>query len=122
MHWIDLVYSETVHFKFSNDEKARIARGGVVAVSGIGLQRYLAIRDTLAVDEMLKGMHQAAKMIGVMSGNLSPADDAEVAEAFNTARRFMLADESASGAAAGILKRDHLGQRIDLIINGGRKA
>jgi hypothetical protein len=115
MHWLDLVYVELVQNRFSVDEKARVARGAVVAVSGMGVKRYLAIRHTLTGVETLEGMRQAKKMIAVMCGQLGAGDDPEVADAFRGALRLM-PDDSAAGVAAGILKRHHLGRRIDNIL------
>ena len=46
MHWLDLVYAELVQYKLSVNEKARIARGAVVAVAGMGVKRYLSVRHT----------------------------------------------------------------------------
>src|ERR1700686_3690589 len=100
MHWLDLVYAELAQTKFSNDEKARVARGAVVAVSGMGMKRYVAIRHTLAGAETLEGMRQAQKMIAVMCGQLVAGDDPEVAEAFTGALNLMPA-EALAGAAAG---------------------
>jgi hypothetical protein len=116
MHWLDLVYAESVQNKFSADEKARVARGAVVAVSGMGVKRYLAIKHTLTGGETLEGMRQAQKMIAVMCGQLGAGDDPEIAEAFSVALRLM-PNESAAGVAAGILKRDHLGRCIDNILD-----
>jgi hypothetical protein len=115
MHWLDLVYAELVQNGFSVDEKARVARGAVVAVSGMGVKRYLAIRHTLTGVETLEGMRQVEKMIAVMCGQLGAGDDPEVADAFRGALKLM-PDESAAGVAAGILKRHHLGRRIDNIL------
>ena len=49
-------------------------------------------------------------------GRLGAGDDPEVAGAFRGALKLM-PEESAAGVAAGILKRQHLGQRIDNILN-----
>jgi hypothetical protein len=115
MHWLDMVYAEMVHHKFSPKEKARVARGALVAVSGMGVKRYTAISHTLVGEDILEGMRQAHKMMAVMSGHLGAADDPEIAEAFKTAAK-LLPGEPAAGVAAGLLKRDHLGKRIDAIL------
>jgi hypothetical protein len=116
MHWLDLVYAELVQTKFSVDEKARVARGAVVAVSGMGMKKYFAIRHTLTGGETLEGVRQAQKMIAVMCGQLVAGDDPEVAEAFIGALKLM-PNEGPAGVAAGMLKRHHLGARIDNILN-----
>jgi hypothetical protein len=116
MHWLDLVYAELAQNIFSVDEKARVARGAIVAVAGMGVKRYVAIRHTFTGEETLKGMHQAQKMIAVMCGQLGAGDDPEVADAFRGALKLM-PDENTAGVAAGMLKRQHLGQRIDNILN-----
>jgi hypothetical protein len=115
MHWLDLVYAELVKKSFSVDEKARIARGAIVAIAGMGVKKYLAIRHTLIGEETLRGIHNAQKMIAVMCGQLSAEDDPEVADALSGALKIM-PNESAAGVAAGILKRHHLGKRIDNIL------
>jgi hypothetical protein len=119
MHWLDMVYAELVHIKFLADEKARVARGAVVAFSGMGMKRYVAIRHTLTGEETLEGMRQAHKMMAVMCGQLGPKDDPEAAEALRAAPK-LLPGEAAAGVAAGLLKRHHLGGRIDAILNVGQ--
>ena len=51
-----------------------------------------------------------------MCGQLGAGDDPEVADAFRGALKLM-PDENTAGVAAGMLKRQHLGQRIDNILN-----
>jgi hypothetical protein len=116
MHWLDLVYAELVQTTFSVDEKARVARGAVVAIAGISMKRYFAIRHTLIGEETLQGMRQAQKMIAVMCGQLGAGDDPEVAGALRDALKLM-PNESPAGVAAGMLKRLHLGKRIANILN-----
>jgi hypothetical protein len=121
MHWLDLVYAELVQNEFSVDEKARVARGAGVAISGMSMKRYFAIRHTLTGEETLEGMRQAHKMIAVMCGQLGAGDDPEVADALRDALKLM-PDESPAGVAAGMLKRHHLGQRIDNILKERDRA
>ncbi len=115
MHWLDLVYAESIPYEFSIDEKARIARGATVALASMSMKRYAVIKDTLAGEDSLEGMRQARKMIGVMYGKLGAADDPEIASLLKDASK-LAPDESPAGFAAGMLKSHHLGRRIDSIL------
>ncbi|MGD0184846.1 MAG: hypothetical protein ABSC25_06295, partial [Roseiarcus sp.] len=121
MHWLDLVYAESVQTAFSVEEKARVARGAGAAIAGLSMKRYFAIRDTLTGEETLEGMRQAHKMIAVMCGQLGAGDDPEVADALRGALKLM-PNESPAGVAAGMLKNWHLGKRIDDILKERNRA
>jgi hypothetical protein len=106
MIWLDASYPAKV--KFSADEKARIARGAIAGTAGMTVSRYLATKHTLSDEEINKGMRDAHKMIAVMSGQLGPQDDPELAPYFEAASRMGF---TGAAGAAGLLKRDQLGRR-----------
>ena len=99
-------------------DKARVARGAVIALSGMGVQRYTDVNETITrrKEEFISGMQDATKMVAVMRGQLGSADDPEVAEAFKAAVR-LLGDtpQDTAGAAAAILKDAYLGQRLKVL-------
>jgi hypothetical protein len=95
------------------EDKSRVARGAVIALSGMGVQRYAQVSETVMrrKEEILDGIRHADRMVAVMRGQLDSADDPEVAEAFKTAAKLLAPQDTAGGAAA-ILKDAHLGQRL----------
>jgi hypothetical protein len=111
MIWLDMAYPAKV--EFSVDEKARIARNTVTLTAGMDMKRYLAIRHTLAGEETKKGMNDAHKMIAVMSGRLGPNDDPKLAPYFEAASKMGMAG---AAGAAGLLKRDQLGRRMEALL------
>jgi hypothetical protein len=97
------------------EDKSRVARGAVIALSGMGVQRYAAVSDTLmqCKEELMDGMRQAKRMVGVMRGQITSTDDAEVAEAFKLAAKLGVGAPDFAGAAAAVLK-DALGSALKL--------
>ncbi len=113
-----LVNSELMQSKLSAEDKARVARGAVVAIAGMNWKRYSAANDIVSkgTDEFLRGISQAQKMIAVMRGQLGAKDDPEVAEAFRDAMKLeptSAVDGSTAAVAAVILKKAHFWQHIE---------
>jgi hypothetical protein len=100
-------------------DKARVARGAVIALSGLGVKRYADVSETFTQrkEEFMDGMHHAKRMVAVMHGELGAADDSEVAEAFKAANNLLKPNgvEDTAGVAAAILKDGHLGKRLKIL-------
>jgi len=109
---------DSVSTGLSVEDKSRVARGAVIALSGMDVQRYANVNETITrrKEEFMDGMRHAQRMVAVMHGQLGAADDPEVAEAFKAAIKLpgdCSADTAA--AAAAILKDAHLGQRLKVL-------
>ena len=98
----------------TTEDKSRVARGAVIALSGMGVQRYAQVSEAITrrKEEFMDGIRHADRMVAVMRGQLGPADDSEVAEAFKTAAKLLGESQDTAGGAAAILKDAHLGQRL----------
>ena len=100
------------------EDKARVARNAVIVLSGMGVQRYTEVSETIMrrKEELMAGMRDAKRMVAVMRGQLGSADDPEVAEAFKTAAKLVgETPQDTAGTAAAILKDAHLGQRLKVL-------
>ena len=100
------------------EDKSRVARGAVIALSGMGVQRYAHVSETITQrkEQFLDGMYHAKRMVAVMRGQLGSADDPEVAEAFKTAAKLVgERPQEIAGTAAAILKDVHPGQRLKIL-------
>ena len=100
----------------SVDDKARVARGAVIALSGMGAKRYHSVNEDITrhMQEFVDGTRQAQRMLAVMHGEVSAADNPEVVEAFKVAVK--LPDGTAHTAAvAAAMKDAHLGQRLKIL-------
>ena len=105
---------DSVSAGLSVEDKSRVARGAVIALSGMGTQWYAAVNETITrrKEEFMDGMRHAQRMVAVMHGQLVAADDAEVAEAFKAAIKFPDGTEHTASVAAALLKTSHLGERL----------
>jgi hypothetical protein len=105
---------DTVSAGLSVEDKSRVARGAVIALSGMGAQWYAAVNENITrrKEEFMDGMHHAKRMVAVMHGQLVAAHDPEVAEAFKAAVTMPDGAEHTASVAAALLKDAHLGERL----------
>jgi hypothetical protein len=113
----DLANATLAQNKLSLEDRARVARGAIVAIAGIkgyhGAKNLVSLRR----EEFLEGKRQAHKMMAVMCGQLGPEDDAEIAEAFRGALclepRRLIEGSSTAEVAARRLRRAHFSMHIE---------
>jgi hypothetical protein len=119
----DLISAEYFQNKMSVDDKARVARGAVIALSGMGLEKYAVVNESISRNkkEFLEGMRQAQRMVAVMHGQLLAADDPEIAETFKDALKMPDGIVHTTAVAAAMLKEAHLGRRLKTLTEKARR-